>query len=32
MTKLLNLISLWALPVLLIGVLTLGICKKSSDL
>lgn len=28
MTKLLNLISLWALPVLLIGVLTLGICKK----
>lgn len=28
MTKLLNLISLWALPVLLIGVLTLGIGKK----
>ena len=28
MTKLLNIISLWALPILLIGVLTTGICKK----
>jgi len=28
MTKLLNIISLWALPLLLIGVLTIGICKK----
>ena len=28
MTKLLNLISLWALPVILLTVLTLGIFKK----